>query len=97
MTLDDHARSTSWRPVVDRERVLTVLRKRFPDAPDVQVAAAANAIVGLDADWREIASFQDELLPHLTGESADVQCLAARLRAGGQFILFERVTEDEGQ
>jgi hypothetical protein len=36
---------------IDREKVLTVLAKRFPHAPLAEVAAAANAIVGLDAEY----------------------------------------------
>lgn len=37
--------------VVDREKVLVVLRKRFPSARSEDVAAAANAIVGLDVEY----------------------------------------------
>jgi hypothetical protein len=40
---------------VDREKVLTVLLKRFPGAPLCDVAAAANAIVGLDPEYDEMA------------------------------------------
>ena len=40
--------------MVDREKVLAVLRRRFPGATDAQTAAAANAIVGLDDEWREV-------------------------------------------
>ena len=37
--------------MVDREKVLTVLLKRFPDAAANDVAAAANAIVGLEPEY----------------------------------------------
>ena len=37
--------------MVDREKVLAVLVKRFPDARLCDVAAAANAIVGLDPEF----------------------------------------------
>jgi hypothetical protein len=37
--------------VIDREKVLAVLRKRFPDAASNDVAAAANAIVGLAPEY----------------------------------------------
>ncbi len=80
--------------MVDREKVLAVLRKRFADATAEQIAAATNAIVGLGTEWREIVSFEDELLPHLTETCADPQCLASRLRTGGQFKLLERVPDD---
>ena len=38
----------------DREKVVAVLRRRFPGAAIEQVAAAANAIVGLEDEWLEI-------------------------------------------
>jgi hypothetical protein len=37
--------------MVDREKVVSVLVKRFPGAPLCDVAAAANAIVGLDTEF----------------------------------------------
>ncbi len=40
--------------MVDREKVLAVLKKRFPGASDEQKAAAANAIVGLTDEWEEV-------------------------------------------
>ena len=39
---------------VDREKVLSVLVKRFPGAPLCDVAAAANAIVGLEPEFDAI-------------------------------------------
>jgi hypothetical protein len=63
--------------MVDREKVLAVLRRRFPGATDMDVAAAANAIVGLADEWREV-------------ETADLHELIERLRHGHEFRLFER-------
>ena len=63
--------------MVDREKVLAVLRRRFPGAADTDTAAAANAIVGLDEEWREV-------------ECTDVHELIERLRAGHEFRLLER-------
>jgi hypothetical protein len=40
--------------MVDREKVLTVLTRRFPGARPEQLAAAANAIVGLDDEWEDV-------------------------------------------
>jgi hypothetical protein len=37
---------------VDREKVLAVLHRRFRGASEMETAAAANAIVGLDDEWR---------------------------------------------
>jgi hypothetical protein len=63
--------------MVDREKVLAVLRRRFPGAGEREVAAAANAIVGLADEWHEV-------------ECADLHELIDRLRHGHEFRLFER-------
>jgi hypothetical protein len=41
--------------MVDREKVVAVLKKRFEGARVDQIAAAANAIVGLDEEWEEVS------------------------------------------
>lgn len=64
--------------MVDREKVLAVLRRRFPGAPKAETAAAANAIVGLDDEWQEV-------------ECTDLRGLVERLRNGHEFRLLERV------
>jgi len=64
--------------MVDREKVLAVLRRRFPGAPVTQTAAAANAIVGLDDEWQEV-------------DCTDLRDLVERLRNGHEFRLLERV------
>ena len=63
--------------MVDREKVLAVLHRRFPGASEMETAAAANAIVGLDDEWREV-------------ECTDLSELIERLRAGHEFRLLER-------
>jgi hypothetical protein len=63
--------------MVDREKVLTVLRRRFPDATSSQLAAAANAIVGLDDDWEVVE-------PHNLANLVD------HIRRGAEFRLLER-------
>jgi hypothetical protein len=40
--------------MVDREKVLSILQKRFPNAPPETLAATANAIVGLAPDYRPV-------------------------------------------
>jgi hypothetical protein len=40
--------------MLDREKVVAVLKKRFPGSATEQVAAAANAIVGLEDEWLEV-------------------------------------------
>ena len=64
--------------MIDREKVLAVLRRRFPGASDIDRAAAANAIVGLDDEWREV-------------ECTDLRELVERLREGRELRLLERL------
>ncbi|MCC7033160.1 MAG: hypothetical protein IT179_10045 [Acidobacteria bacterium] len=66
--------------MVDREKVLTVLRRRFPDATINQLASAANAIVGLDDEWDLV-------------EPRNLADLVDRLRRGAEFRLIERRTD----
>ena len=62
--------------MVDREKVETVLSRRFPGASRDQVAAAANAIMGLDDEWEEVG--------------ADMRHLAPELENGSEFRLLRR-------
>jgi hypothetical protein len=63
--------------MVDREKVLAVLRRRFPGASDSDTAAAANAIVGLEDEWRDV-------------ECTDLQELLDLVRSGHEFRILER-------
>lgn len=65
--------------MIDREKVVAVLRKRFPGAASDQMAAAANAIVGLDDEWEEITSQRSE--PHDLADAA---------RQGEELRVFRR-------
>lgn len=65
--------------MVDREKVLTVLRRRFPAATDAALAEATNAIMGLGDEWRDVVT-------------NDLQDLLHRVRAGHEFRILERVT-----
>jgi hypothetical protein len=40
--------------MVDRQKVETILMRRFPGAAYREVAAATNAIMGLEDEWEEI-------------------------------------------
>ena len=63
--------------MVDREKVLAVLRRRFPGAAAADIAAATKAIVGLEDDWSEV-------------ECTDLRELLERLRSGHEFRILER-------
>jgi hypothetical protein len=67
--------------MVDREKVLTVLQRRFPGASSQQIAAAANAIVGLADEWEFV-------------ECISLDDLVERLRHGSEFRLIERRPDD---
>ena len=44
--------------MIDREKVLAVLERRFPEAPRAERAAAANAIVGLEPEYEPVSGEQ---------------------------------------
>jgi hypothetical protein len=76
--------------MVDREKVLTVLTRRFPGANAEQVAAAANAIVGLDDEWEDISDREDEMGYHFSAQCSDICYLAQQVERGDQFRIFRR-------
>ncbi len=76
--------------MIDREKVLTVLRKRFPGAAVQQVAAAANAIVGLDEEWEEVTDRQDDFGYHMSAQCPDICFLAAEVERGAEFRVFRK-------
>jgi hypothetical protein len=43
-------------PMLDREKIVAVLKRRFPGLGADQIAAAANAIVGLEDEWEELTA-----------------------------------------
>jgi hypothetical protein len=42
--------------MLDREKIVAVLKRRFAGARDSDIAAATNAIVGLEDEWEELAA-----------------------------------------
>ncbi|MBI2835169.1 MAG: hypothetical protein HYX76_12160 [Acidobacteria bacterium] len=76
--------------MIDREKVLTILQKRFPGASTDQIAAAANAIVGLEDEWQEVTSQDTELGYHVSVNCADICYLAEEAQAGAEFRIFRR-------
>jgi hypothetical protein len=69
--------------MLDRDKIVTVLKRRFPGAGVGQVAAAANAIVGLEDEW-------EELTVAMAGSPSDIQ-----LPCRGTCYLFACVQRDE--
>jgi hypothetical protein len=77
--------------MVDREKVLAVLAKRFPAASPQERAAAANAIVGLPDEWEEVSEREEEQLGyHYSANCSDICYLAQQIERGDAFKLFRR-------
>ena len=70
--------------MIDRQKVETILRKRFQSANWAEVAAAANAIMGLGDEWLEI-------------DCRDATCVARELEAGAEIRVFRRVVHEEAR
>jgi hypothetical protein len=78
--------------MIDREKVVAILRKRFPTAPAVDIAAAANAIVGLSDEWREVENFESEVERHLGNCTCDeAPAVLREIVHGRRFKLYEHI------
>jgi hypothetical protein len=76
--------------MVDREKVLTVLTRRFPGARPDQIAAAANAIVGLDEEWEDVTHEEQQMGYNFSPDCSDICYLAQQVERGDQFRIFRR-------
>jgi hypothetical protein len=76
--------------MLDREKILAVLYKRFPGAAAEQVAAAANAIVGLEDEWEDVSAREPEFGYHFSVHCSEICYLAEQRQRGGQFRVFRR-------
>src|SRR6185295_3183008 len=76
--------------MVDREKVLAVLGRRFPDARPEQLAGAANAIVGLDDEWEDVSDRLDEFGYNFSPQCSDICFMAQQVERGDQFRVFRR-------
>lgn len=80
--------------MLDREKVVAVLKKRFPGAAVEQVAAAANAIVGLGDEWEEITDGEASEGGERFGPCRAVCCLAVIVESGGLVRIFRKRASD---
>ena len=76
--------------MIDREKVLTVLRRRFAGATEGDLATAANAIVGLTDEWVDITDREPDLLAHLTRACGPECFVSAESRDVTDFRLLMR-------
>ena len=77
--------------MLDRQKVEAILGRRFPGAPRDQVAAAANAIMGLSDEWEEVLHDDHNLGYHYTNECGTVCYLTEGAPSDVEFRLFRRV------
>jgi hypothetical protein len=63
--------------MLDRQKVETILTRRFPHATRDQVAVSANAIMGLNEEWEEVPCH-------------DFAALAAQCAEGYEFRVLRR-------
>ena len=63
--------------MLDRQKVETILERRFPGASHDQVAISANAIMGLDEEWEEVGCH-------------NLQSLAVERAQGAEFRVLRR-------
>jgi hypothetical protein len=68
--------------MIDRQRLETILSRRFPGATLEQIATAANAIMGIGNEWQEVPR-------------ADLGRLARTARTDADFRVFRRVADGD--
>ena len=76
--------------MIDREKVLTVLRRRFPAATSQDLAAAANAIVGLPDEWIDVTDREPDLLAHFAVSCGPDCAVCGDARELADYRLFIR-------
>lgn len=81
--------------MIDREKVLAVLHKRFPSAAPDQLAQAANAIVGLADEWEDVTGHEPDLGYHASRQCGEICYLAEQVQLGREFRIFRRRTADD--
>ena len=76
--------------MLDREKIVVVLKRRFPGSTPGQIAAAANAIVGLEDEWVELSA------PEMDWATACRDgCQLQRLSHRDSIRMFRRLRETE--
>jgi hypothetical protein len=67
--------------MLDRQKLETILSRRFPGATHPQIAAAANAIMGLADEWEEVVTHVD-LLAREAEAGVEFRVLRRRANVG---------------
>jgi hypothetical protein len=79
--------------MLDRQKLEAILSRRFPGTPRDQLAAAANAIMGLSEEWEEVLHEDQQFGYHFSTECSSICYLARELEEGNEFRLFRRRAE----
>ena len=74
--------------MIDREKVVVVLKRRFPGSAMEQVAAAANAIMGLEEEWVEASEHVRDWETHCRDG-----CYLRRVSRGDAIRVFRRTND----
>jgi hypothetical protein len=76
--------------MLDRQKVEAILGRRFAGATRDQVAAAANAIMGLPDEWEEVLHDDERVGYHFSHECGNVCYLTNDNDRAVEFRLFRR-------
>jgi hypothetical protein len=69
--------------MLDREKIVAVLKRRFASAGASQIAAAANAILGLEDEWEEVPA--EDRVP-----CTDKCYLATSIEQGARILVLKK-------
>ncbi len=78
--------------MLDRQKLESILSRRFPSARRDEIATAANAIMGLADEWEEVVDETSDLGYHYSLQCPDICYLAREVENGAEFRLFRRRT-----
>jgi hypothetical protein len=76
--------------MLDRQKIEAILTRRFPGARHDAIAAAVNAIMGLNDEWEEVLHHDEQFGYHYSPRCGDICSLARAARDGVEFRLFRR-------
>ena len=75
--------------MLDRDKLETIMNRRFPGATAAQVAAAANSIMGLGDEWEEL-DVKEDFGFYFTSRCVDICALARDAEAGAELRILRR-------
>jgi hypothetical protein len=76
--------------MLDRQKLEAILMRRFPGSRHEQVAAAANAIMGLSDEWEEVLHQDHQFGYHYSEECGNICYLTREVEDGSEFRLFKK-------